>query len=47
VEDRELEVATKKSQKPGKQEAQDLMVITLAKIPNKGERNPEQTISRG
>jgi hypothetical protein len=41
-----LWVATKKSQMPGKQEP-PRMVMTLAEIPTKGDREPVETISRG
>jgi hypothetical protein len=49
--DRELRVATRKSQKvpdTGKARvSQDPMRMTLAEIPNKREREPVETISRG
>ena len=42
---RELVVATRKSPMPGKQEEPKEM--KLAEIPNKGEGDPVETISRG
>ena len=46
--DGEMGVANKMPQTPGKQDnSQDQMGMTLAEIPNKGEREPVETISRG
>jgi len=46
VGDEELGIATRKSQIPGKQEApRTQQGMTLAKTPNKGEREPVETTS--
>jgi hypothetical protein len=48
MEDGKLGVATRESQIPGNQEApRTQMGMALAEIPNKGEREPVETISRG
>jgi hypothetical protein len=47
MENGELGVATSKSQKPGKQDAQRTQRMRLAEMPNKGKGEPEETISRG
>jgi len=47
VGEEELEVATRKSQMPGTQEFSRTKGRTLAKIPNKGEVEPVETISSG
>jgi hypothetical protein len=46
--DWELGVATRKSHMPGKQEApRTQQGMRLAEMPNKGEQEPVETISRG
>jgi hypothetical protein len=46
--DGELEVATSKSQIPGiARDSQDPTGMRLAEMPNKGEGEPIETISRG
>jgi len=42
-----LGVATSKSQMPGKQETPRNLGMALAEMPNKGEGEPVETISRG